>query len=437
MDISKSCERYLQRYREHEIPENSHQAGTWQDVLVTPVYKESPQLLKRLICLPKGHGRTLVILVINHPDTQANSQINNAIRQASNSLAPAATTKPQLAIKQLNSHTDLYVHDLDNISGPIPASQGVGLARKIGCDIAFTWIQTGSISSAWMCSGDADAVYPTDYFMQLANVPNDRVAAVFPFRHVPGGEPACDAATALYELRLHCYRLGLEYAASPYAMHTLGSALAVKASSYAQVRGFPKRSGGEDFYLLNKLAKVGAIESLCGNTIDITSRISDRIPFGTGPAVGALCATGELNQQPLFYHPDCFLALRGFLQTIELRGADLECEHLEAALAEAEMDAQLREPICRIGKEMGLSAALEHCRRQSTCAAQYLRQFHQWFDGFRTLKFIHGIRDAGRPMQSFDQLCHLTPNFLPPALCASDVESRLQAIRQHWAWKSG
>ncbi|MEM8662013.1 MAG: hypothetical protein AAGF35_14105, partial [Pseudomonadota bacterium] len=324
MRISKSCERYLQRYREHEVPESRHEPETWQDVLVIPVYKESPELIKRLMSLPKGHGRSLVIVVINHPDTQANSQINDTLRRAINGLAPAANTEPQLAIKQLNSYTDLYVHDLDNISGPIPASQGVGLARKIGCDIAFTWIQNGSISSKWICSGDADTVYPADYFMQLANVPGDRVAAVYPFRHVPGGEPACDAATAFYELRLHHYRLGLEYAASPYAMHTLGSALAVKAISYAQVRGFPKRSGGEDFYLLNKLAKVGAIESLCGNTVDITSRISDRIPFGTGPAVRALCAADELNQQPLFYHPDCFLALRGFLQTIELRGADLE-----------------------------------------------------------------------------------------------------------------
>ncbi|MEM1156154.1 MAG: hypothetical protein AAGI44_18625 [Pseudomonadota bacterium] len=437
MDISKSCERYLQRYREHELPESLHEPDTWQDVLVIPAYKESPELIKRLMCLPKGHGRSLVIMVINHPDTQANSQINNALRHAINGLAPADTTKPQLAIKQLNSHTDLYVHDLDNISGPISASQGVGLARKTGCDIAFTWIQNGSIGSEWICSGDADATYPTDYFVQLANVPGDRVGAVYPFRHVPGGEPACDAATASYELHLHHYRLGLEYAASPYAMHTLGSALAVKARSYAQVHGFPKRSGGEDFYLLNKLAKVGAIEPLCGNTIDITSRISDRIPFGTGPAVEVLCATGELSQQPLFYHPECFLALRGFLQIVELRGADLDYEHLETALAETEMGAQLREHICRIGKKMGLSAALEHCRRQSTCAAQYLRQFHQWFDGFRTLKFIHGIRDAGWPMQSFDQLRHLTPNFLPPARCASDVESQLQAIRQHWAWKSG
>ena len=79
----------------------------------------------------------------------------------------------------------------------------------------------------------------------------------------------CNTATALYELRLHHYVLGLEYAGSPYAYHTLGSCLAVKADAYAQVRGFPKRAGAEDFYLLNKLAKLGAMPRLQGRCIRI------------------------------------------------------------------------------------------------------------------------------------------------------------------------
>ena len=48
----------------------------------------------------------------------------------------------------------------------------------------------------------------------------------------------------------------MKYARSPYAFHTIGSTMAVSANHYAKVRGFPKREAGEDFYLLNKLAKV-------------------------------------------------------------------------------------------------------------------------------------------------------------------------------------
>ena len=40
--------------------------------------------------------------------------------------------------------------------------------------------------------------------------------------------------------------LGLEFAASPYAWHSLGSCLAVTPEAYAAVRGFPKRAGGEE-----------------------------------------------------------------------------------------------------------------------------------------------------------------------------------------------
>ena len=49
---------------------------------------------------------------------------------------------------------------------------------------------------------------------------------------------------------------------------------------------------------------------------------------------------------------------------------------------------------------MGLDHALAHCRRQGKSPEQFLRQFHQWFDGFRTLKFIHALRDAGLPEQA-------------------------------------
>ena len=169
----------------------------------------------------------------------------------------------------LNEHTDLYLHDMENNGGPTPADLGVGLARKTGCDLALQWMHEGAISGAvdlqYRCRCDAAA----RLLQQLEGITREAVAAVFPFLHVPGTAPAIDRATTLYELRLHQYVLGLEYAASPYAHHTLGSCLAVKADAYAQVRGFPKRAGAEDFYLLNKLAKLGAIARTQGQSIAV------------------------------------------------------------------------------------------------------------------------------------------------------------------------
>ena len=82
--------------------------------------------------------------------------------------------------------------------------------------------------------------------------------------------------------------------------------------------------------------------------------------------------------------------------------------------------------------EMGIAAALAHCRRQSTTPAQFLRQFHQWFDAFRTLKFIHALRDAGWPQQSLAQLDTLQPLLWPRASETPHTVERLRAAR---AWR--
>ena len=58
---------------------------------------------------------------------------------------------------------------------------------------------------------------------------------------------------------------------------------------------------------------------------------------------------------------------------------------------------------------LGIAAALAHCRRQSSTAAQSQRHFHQWFDAFRTLKLMHALRDAGWPQLSLHQLDALQP----------------------------
>jgi hypothetical protein len=390
-----ACQRYLQRHIEAGLPNCPGAAAAWRNVLVIPAYRESVELLDRLTFLPTGAGRALVILVLNRPDSDQDSMANSAVRNRLASMYP----NDRGPLLNLGGQVDLFVHDIDTLSGPVPASQGVGLARKIGCDIAFKWICEGAIATRWICSTDADATLPRDYFDKLDTVPAGAAAACYPFRHVAGNDEACDAATSLYELRLHHHVLGLEYAGSPYAFHTLGSCLAVTVDAYAAVRGFPKRAGGEDFYLLNKLAKTGPVIRLTGECIELESRRSSRVPFGTGPAVARISAAQDPAALPLFYHPACYEALRGVLEA-----APLLQQSALADLPDLLIAAGIAPPLAQASftslQQMGLAAALDHCRRQGRSPDQFLRQFHQWFDGFRTLKFIHAIRDAGWPPRS-------------------------------------
>ncbi|GIR70665.1 MAG: hypothetical protein CM15mP74_19160 [Halieaceae bacterium] len=115
-------------------------------------------------------------------------------------------------------------------------------------------------------------------------------AICLPFTHDAAGNPEVAAATLIYELKLHHYVLHLQRIGSPYAFYALGSSCVFNSASYAAVRGVPLRSAGEDFYLLNKLAKVGPVHTARDRGVTLESRCSGRTPFGTGPAVSELLA---------------------------------------------------------------------------------------------------------------------------------------------------
>ena len=207
-------QRYRQRYIESGLPACPTGSARWRHVLVIPAYRESADLLQRLVALPSGAGRSLVILVLNRPDTDHDRDANTELRAAAADLADVHMPAGTAVIKTLNDHADLLVHDLDQLVGPVPATRGVGLARKTGCDLAFHWIEGGAIDSEWLCCSDADAELPADYFTRL-DAAGAAAAAVYPFRHVPGEDPTSYQATLLYEMRLHHYVLGLDYAGSP------------------------------------------------------------------------------------------------------------------------------------------------------------------------------------------------------------------------------
>jgi hypothetical protein len=430
-----ALQRYLQRHAQPNLPEHNFSAPIWHDVLILPAYRESKEVLRRLIALPRGKARTLVIIVLNRPDKDIDTSANAELRAALAALPPAPTEHTNTGIRRLNPYTDLYLLDMETLYGPTPAACGVGLARKTGCDLALRWMGAGGISGEWLFSTDADATLPEDYFDQLHRINAGAAAAVFPFRHVPGLDASCNRATALYELRLYHYVLGLEYAGSPYAFHTLGSALAISANAYAQVRGFPRRDGAEDFYVLNKLAKVGAVARLQGACIQLDSRRSARVPFGTGPAVDAILSGSDPHNAALFYHPTCFAALRAVLKNVS-----------DLALAPAQDDAlsyltrgmapDLAQHTQAALTAMNVSTALHHCRQHGKTAAQFERHFHQWFDGFRTLKFVHALREAGWKQQSLNQLDELEPNLWPAGTAAACTAPAAMGglVRNSWGW---
>lgn len=85
---------------------------------------------------------------------------------------------------------------------------------------------------------------------------------------------------------------------------------------------------------------------------------------------------------------------------------------------------------------MNVNVALEHCLQHGKTAQQFERHFHQWFDGFHTLKFIHALREAGWQQQSLHQLDMLQPYLWPARVdtTGAHYEPLLRSVRRYWRW---
>lgn len=372
---------YLRRHAEPEIAFAAEVTDAFASVLVIPAFRESPTFVARLFADLAGEPPFLLVLVVNQPDHLPDDA-------ATAGLWAALGGSGREHHYRREGHHGLLLVDRFRAGRRIPKRQGVGLARKIGADIALALIAAGHVARPWIWSSDADTRLPCGYFAAPGTTPAMRLglnpdapaaACLYPFRHRTGND-APGIATALYEAGIRHYAAGLRWAGSPYAFTTLGSTLAVAAGAYARVRGFPRRNGAEDFYLLDKLAKLGAIHELPGPELEIAARASDRVPFGTGPAVARILTAGDPEHQALFRNPAAFAELRRWLA-------------LFPELAERELqDADLAPETRAVLDELGTAKALAHARSHGANAKSFARHLHTWFDGLRTLRLLNALR---------------------------------------------
>jgi hypothetical protein len=171
---------------------------------------------------------------------------------------------------------------------------------------------------------------------------------------------------------------------SAYAHPSLGSTLSIHALDYANVRGYPKRSAGEDFHILNKLSKITPLTLLPSPSIEVQARTSARVPFGTGPALSRIIE--NLRQQPngsgyLSYNYASFKLLA---QGLAALGA--ACQSTQGAKVE------FPPQVSKILNELGLEKILPQLTDTNTPRNQRQRVANEWFDALKTLRFIHLAR---------------------------------------------
>lgn len=382
--------KYLNRWAEPLIPQvRWPRKASWAKVLVLPLFDEDTSWLCA-IPTPSSDSRTLVIAVVNAPADATPDAKNRTQRLLAELLdGNSRRLAPSLVLVTNDSGIDLLVCDCCS-EGRQLLSGGVGLARKLGCDLALAAVSTGHLATNWIATSDADvADYAAHMQAQSSLSDNDREgAAILPFRHVSAESASLTQAHELYELSLWHYVLGLAEAGSPYAYHTIGSTLMIHAQTYAQVRGFPKREAGEDFHLLSKVRKVGSVRTLTGVEVPIRCRNSRRVPFGTGPAVGGLqSADNGADRAKLFFHPGTFATLKQLLMQFSSEAFSSS----KATFAEGLGDlADHRQLVAQL-RQWGAPGARDRLLQQCRTPAQFQRQWHAWFDGLKTLRLIRAL----------------------------------------------
>ena len=405
--FSSNLDKYLHRYSEYEsYPLCGGEIADLDQVVVIPALAEKEALFHTLASLARNGENelkhSLVLCVINNrpspfattEDIRNNLETMMIMKDMIKGDLPdhrLADTNITALVQEIKARPlRLAFIDASSPGYELPRKGGVGHARKIGMDKALTLLDSHRHGKKWIFCLDADTLVDSNYLSSLRNH-FERFSppgAVVAFSHRIPEDRRLAAGICCYEIFLRYYVLGLGWAGSPYAFHTIGSTMACTAAAYTAVRGMPCRQAGEDFYFMNKLAKIGSLGYIRDTTVYPSARPSGRVPFGTGRRM--LRFLEGAHEENLIYDPRVFSVLKAWLEEFarepDSSGNDLLAR---AALISPQLHSFL---------DRYEFAAVWERIRGANCRHEYLtRQFHGWFDGFKTLKLIHELSAGAFP----------------------------------------
>jgi hypothetical protein len=408
--MADPLDQYLARHAAPEIALAGELAGTWEAAVVIPAYREPIAFLDGL--RPALGPGTLCIVVINRPAGDDGAAVANESLLAG--LRAQGRCRPLSGARawqiEIPEGPTIAAIDRSSPGAELPAKEGVGLARRIGCDLALAVGAAGRLASRWIHTTDADVTLPDDYLAAAAG-DRDAVALTYPYWHRTDGLAAPIArAVALYEISLRYYVLGLAAAGSPDAFSAVGSTLALEAGAYARVRGMPPRTAGEDFHLLAKLVKLGPVIRPRCEAIELAGGREPRTPFGTASSTRAIAARIGAGEGFSLYHPESFRLLGELIAAIS-RDRPIADSRLASAAA-----------------GLGLDRMRRAADREPNAAGRR-RVMRQWLDALRTLRLIHALEAGGLARQPWRRAL-VESGLVPAAEASADDEAIRRRLRE-------
>jgi hypothetical protein len=387
--------KYLDKYFIHGWEIISDTDKKYENILVVPAISEYENIIIFLNSLIRNEStyfqKTLIVFVINNLASSSEEVKKDNVKTIEY-LTEIINKNPsdELSEKIINREISIGIVDASSPGKELPENNGgVGLARKIGMDLALTFLDYESRNKKLLICTDADCTVQNNYLKEIINQFSNYnlSAAVVNYTHNISGNDENTKAIICYEYYLRYFVLGLKYSHSPYSFHTIGSTMVCDYESYIKVEGMNKRKAAEDFYFLEKLAKVVEIANISSTTVYPSERPSWRVPFGTGQRVNRFLSK-ERDEYKL-YNPESFEILKNWISALNINYG-LVSEYL----AEAE---DIHPALYKFLIQQEFDRDFSKILNQAIDEKQLNLQKKRWFDGFRTLKLIHYLRDNAFP----------------------------------------
>jgi glycosyltransferase involved in cell wall biosynthesis len=344
-------------------------------VIVIPCYNEPDifETLHSLLNCKRPPANILVAIIVNSSE-----------RSEANVVAQNRTTYDEI-IRFSDTHSTSDFQFFPLLFENLPKKHaGVGLARKTGMDLAVEHFYRNEKERGIIISLDADCTVSKNYLTDIFNAfyHNKKLnATVHNFHHrAENNDPTIENAVRQYETYIRYFSEMLKFTGFPYSYHTIGSAFAVSADAYVRVGGMGRQQGGEDFYFLQKVFALGVIAGLNDVYVYPLARFSDRVPFGTGPALQKMI--DEPQGAMKSYSAQSFYALKRFF---ELKDALFKKDAEEIRIKMAELHPSLTEFL----EENSFLEAIIDCNLNSATPKSFQKRFFHHFNAFKIIKFLN------------------------------------------------
>lgn len=329
-----------------------------------------------MFCCQRGNFGIEVIVVIN----------NYLISPESVRALNLQTYRQLSDFTAIHNTSDFYLTPI--YVDAIPGHQtGAGLPRKIGMDEAVKQFQKEENPNGIIVSLDADCTvkenYLTEVFYHFKKYKLKSATIEFhhPVKHLPE-EDEIRQATEAYEEYLRYYRAALEYIGYPYPYYTIGSAFAVTVNSYLQVGGMGKQQAGEDFYFLQKIFPLGKTQFIDTTCVYPAARTSDRVPFGTGPAIAKMLEEKQLKRYS--YQVAAWKELRFFFQKLD--------SFFDFSIQEIEKEIQtLPSYMQTFLQEDDFFGKITEIKKHTANKVNFKKRFFHYFTAFKILKYLNFV----------------------------------------------